>query len=123
MQIILSSAKLMNATTSVRLNEVTEPLFRNEADKFALELGQHTVEELKSELKCSISLAQAAKLNFLDFFNEENKIPAILAYNGQAYKCLKAHTLEASDMEFGNNHLWILSFLYGLLRPNNMIHP
>ena len=47
MQIILSSAKLMNATTSVRLNEVTEPLFRNEADKFALELGQHTIEELK----------------------------------------------------------------------------
>ncbi|GAB6975279.1 YaaA family protein [Prevotella falsenii] len=123
MQIILSSAKLMNAATDVHLDGLTEPLFRNEADKFALELGQHSVEELKSELKCSISLAQAAKRHYLDFFNDENKLPAILAYNGQAYKCLKAHTLTPDDVEFGNNHLWILSFLYGLLRPNNIIHP
>ena len=43
MQIILSSAKLMNATTSVLLSKLTEPLFCKEADKFALELGQHTV--------------------------------------------------------------------------------
>ena len=64
-----------------------------------------------------------AKQNFIDFFNQENKLPAILAYNGQAYKCLKAHTLTNNDMEFANKHLWILSFLYGMLRPHNLIHP
>ena len=68
-------------------------------------------------------MAQAAKLNFLDFFNEENKMPAILAYNGQAYKCLKAHTLEASDMEFGNNHLWILSSCMACCVQTILIHP
>lgn len=123
MQIILSSAKLMNAVTKMEQNKYTVPLFQNKAESFALELAQHSIEELKQELKCSTSLAQVAKQNFIDFFNQENKLPAILAYNGQAYKCLKAHTLETSDMEFGNKHLWILSFLYGLLRPNNMIHP
>lgn len=123
MQIILSSAKLMNTATDIQLVKITEPLFGNEANRFALELGQHSVEELKAELKCSLSLAQTAKLHFLDFYNQENKLPAILAYNGQAYKCLKAHTLTPCDIEFGNKHLWILSFLYGLLRPNNMIHP
>jgi hypothetical protein len=123
MQIILSSAKLMNAATKINRNGYTNPLFQHEAEKLALELGQHSVEELKSELKCSMSLAQVAKLNFLDFFNEENRLPAILAYNGQAYKCLKAHTLTDDEAEFGNKHLWILSFLYGMLRPDNLIHP
>lgn len=123
MQIILSSAKLMNAATNINRNGYTNPLFQHEAEKLALELGQHSVEELKSELKCSMSLAQVAKLNFLDFFNEENRLPAILAYNGQAYKCLKAHTLTDDEAEFGNKHLWILSFLYGMLRPDNLIHP
>ena len=123
MQIILSSAKLMNAATNINRNGYTNPLFQHEAEKLALELGQHSVEELKSELKCSMSLAQVAKLNFLDFFNEENRLPAILAYNGQSYKCLKAHTLTDDEAEFGNKHLWILSFLYGMLRPDNLIHP
>lgn len=123
MQIILSSAKLMNAATNINRNGYTNPLFQHEAEKLALELGQHSVEELKSELKCSMSLAQVAKFNFLDFFNEENRLPAILAYNGQAYKCLKAHTLTDDEAEFGNKHLWILSFLYGMLRPDNLIHP
>ena len=123
MQIILSSAKLMNAATNINRNGYTNPLFQHEAEKLALELGQHSVEELKSELKCSMNLAQVAKLNFLDFFNEENRLPAILAYNGQAYKCLKAHTLTDDEAEFGNKHLWILSFLYGMLRPDNLIHP
>ncbi|MBF1495770.1 YaaA family protein [Prevotella pallens] len=123
MQIILSSAKLMKAVTKMEQNKYTVPLFQNKAESFALELAQHSIEELKQELKCSTSLAQMAKQNFIDFFNQENKLPAILAYNGQAYKCLKAHTLTNSDMEFANKHLWILSFLYGMLRPHNLIHP
>lgn len=123
MQIILSSAKLMNAVTKMEQNKYTVPLFQNKAESFALELAQHSIEELKQELKCSTSLAQMAKQNFIDFFNQENKLPAILAYNGQAYKCLKAHTLTNSDIEFANKHLWILSFLYGMLRPHNLIHP
>ena len=70
-------------------NKYTVPLFQNKAESFALELAQHSIEELKQELKCSTSLAQVAKQNFIDFFNQENKLPAILAYNGQAYKMFK----------------------------------
>ena len=103
MQIILSSAKLMNTATDIQLVKITEPLFGNEANRFALELGQHSVEELKSELKCSMSLAQVAKLNFLDFFNEENRLPAILAYNGQAYKCLRRIRLQTTRQNLATN--------------------
>ena len=44
-------------------------------------------------------------------------MPAILAYNGQAYKHLRADTLNEDVLRFGQEHLWITSFLYGMLRP------
>lgn len=46
-----------------------------------------------------------------------------MTYYGQAYKCLKAQTLSPSALAFASHHLWILSFLYGMLRPTDRIHP
>ncbi len=58
------------------------------------------------------------------FFDEDApKLPAILAYYGQAYKHLKAETMSDDGLLFANNHLWITSFLYGLLRPLDGIRP
>lgn len=123
MQIILASAKIMNASADVALPTVSEPAFKKEAELFALELGQLSAEELKEQLHCSLQLAMENKLRYQDFFNEEAKMPAILAYYGQAYKCLKAQTLKNDDFSFSIHHLWILSFLYGMLRPSDNIHP
>ena len=46
-----------------------------------------------------------------------------MAYNGQAYKHLKAHTLDDADLKFAQDHLWITCFLYGLLRPMDGVVP
>ena len=51
------------------------------------------------------------------------KLPAILAYHGQAYKHLKAETLNVDDLNYSQGRLWITSFLYGLLRPLDAILP
>ena len=53
----------------------------------------------------------------MQFFDEKPKLPAILAYHGQAYKHLKAETLTVDDLNYSQEKLWITSFLYGLLRP------
>lgn len=53
-------------------------------------------------------------------FYERPKLPAILAYHGQAYKHLKAETL---TVNYSQGKLWITSFLYGLLRPLDSILP
>ncbi len=123
MQIILASAKIMNTATNVQLPNTTQPRFGTEANKFALELNERSVEELQEQLKCSKSLAQETKQRYADFFNEQAKIPAILAYYGQAYKCLKAENFKLKDYLFAAEKLWILSFLYGVLRPTDRIHP
>ena len=50
-------------------------------------------------------------------------MPAILAYNGQAYKHLRASSLSEDSLEYAQKHLWITCFLYGLLRPMDGIVP
>ena len=59
----------------------------------------------------------------MQFFDEKPKLPAILAYYGQAYKHLKAETLDAEALNYSQGKLWITSFLYGLLRPLDSILP
>ena len=89
----------------------------------ALELGDLSVEELAKVIPCNEKIALENKLRYQDFFNEEAYLPALLAYYGQAYKCLKAQEYSQEDFSYADKHLWITSFLYGLLRPLDLIHP
>ena len=123
MQIILASAKIMNSTTEVQVPNTHQPCFRQEAGQLALELGEMSAEELATELHCNKKIAVENKLRYQDFFNEKAALPAILAYYGQAYKCLKAQEYSKDDLRYADSHLWITSFLYGLLRPLDLIHP
>ncbi len=123
MQILLACAKMMNDTTEVKTPLVSEPKFLKEAEHFALLMSQRSVEELMDIFHCSRQLAIDNKLRYGRFFADNENFPAILAYFGQAYKCLQAQTFDDNDFLFAQQHLWITSFLYGLLRPLDMIHP
>ena len=123
MQILLASAKIMNSTTTVHTPDTHLPRFQKEAGQVALELGELSVEDLAKTIPCNEKIALENKLRYQDFFNEEAFIPALLAYYGQAYKCLKAQDFSQEDFRYADKHLWITSFLYGLLRPLDLIHP
>lgn len=122
MQILLACAKIMNEQTNVKTPFVSEPRFQKEAGHFALLMSQRSVEEMMDMFKSSRQIAIENKLRYERFFAEEERMSAILAYYGQAYKCLQAQTLNDDDFCFAQRHLWITSFLYGLLRPLDMIH-
>ena len=62
-------------------------------------------------------IAAQNRMRYMRFFEDAPKLPAILAYHGQAYKHLKAETLNVNDLNYSRGKLWITSFLYGLLRP------
>ena len=123
MQILLASAKIMNSATTVHTPDTHLPRFQKEAGQLALELGELSVEDLSKTIPCNEKIALENKLRYQDFFNEESFIPALLAYYGQAYKCLKAQDFSQEDFRYADKHLWITSFLYGLLRPLDLIHP
>jgi len=112
----------MNETTEVKAPLATEPTFLKEAEHFALLMSQRSVEELMDMFHCSRQLAIENKLRYERFFAVEERMPAILAYFGQAYKTLQAQTMNDDNLRFAQQHLWITSFLYGLLRPLDRIH-
>ena len=148
MQIILASAKIMNVSikreqselvrsaecekhgmkSNDRLKSVPDislssPRFQNEAQAFARDMAQYPTETIAEILGCSRQIAAQNKMRYMRFFEDAHKLPAILAYHGQAYKHLKAETLNADDLDYSQGKLWITSFLYGLLRPLDGILP
>ena len=120
MQILLANAKIMFEKTDRK--PLSTPLFQSVADVLAAEMARMDVRELACQLDCSLKLAAENWQRYHDFLCAE-KMPAILAYNGQAYKHLRANTLSDEALTFAQKHLWITCFLYGLLRPMDGIVP
>ena len=102
---------------------LSTPRFQNEADAFVRDMAQYPTETIAEMLGCSQQIAAQNRFRFMQFFDEKPKLPAILAYHGQAYKHLKAETLNVDALNYSQGKLWITSFLYGLLRPLNGILP
>ncbi len=124
MQIILASAKIMNdkvkSSPDIRLSS---PRFQNEAHSFARDMTQYSADTIAEMLGCSQQIAAQNRMRYMRFFEDAPKLPAILAYHGQAYKHLKAETLNVDNLNYSQKKLWITSFLYGLLRPLDAILP
>lgn len=120
MQILLANAKIMFEKSEKK--PLTEPIFQSVANELAIGMATCDIDTLAKELDCNRALAAENWRRYQNFFTAE-KIPAIMAYNGQAYKHLRAKTLSQEALTFGQNHLWITCFLYGLLRPMDGIVP
>lgn len=118
---ILSPAKNMR-TVSERALSVTEP--RRREERIALyELLRHIpAYELESIMQISPTLALKAAADFAAW-KPDGGTPAVLAYDGLAYKNLDADTLSDADLEYAQDHLRHLSALYGVLRPLDAICP
>lgn len=120
MQILLANAKIMRSHTA-RL-PWTSPRFASEAERIALQMAACDIGTLEGMLGCSRKLAAENWQRFQDF-PTARLMPALFAYNGQAYKYLRADSLGDEALEWGQGHLWITSFLYGMLRPMDGVAP
>lgn len=121
MQILLACAKDMTTRPELSPALLTQPMFLKEAGRHALQLAAFTEAELGKALKCNARLAILNKLRYLSFFDSEDSGAAVLSYNGMAYRHLRAWEFTEADFAHANSHLWICSFLYGLLRPMDRI--
>lgn len=124
---ILSPAKKLNEDkTETALSFNTEARFLDESEYLMEYLKNMKTKAIGKLMDLSPNLAE---LNFERFqtwtkeHNEENSKAAILTFNGDAYLGLNASNFNADDFEFAQNHLRILSGLYGLLRPTDLIKP
>ncbi|MBS5165431.1 MAG: YaaA family protein [Butyricicoccus pullicaecorum] len=118
---ILSPAKNMR-TAPERALTGTEPLRREERIALYETLRNLPAYELESIMKISPDLALKAAADFASWKPDGGQ-PAILSYDGLAYKNLDADTLSDADLEYAQAHLRHLSALYGVLRPLDLIRP
>jgi len=123
---ILSPAKKLDKKTDRAIGQTTTPAFLDDSRELIGELRKLSPEEISRLMNVS---RQIAELNYERFarweppFHQDNATPAVFLFNGQAYQGLQAETLSDDDLFFAQDHLRILSGLYGLLRPLDLIQP
>jgi hypothetical protein len=124
MLVVISPAKSLNMTP-VQI-PATAPAFQDDALRLAKTARGLSLGDLKSLMAISDDLARLNRDRFAAFAADpapEAVKPAALAFNGDTYQGLEAKTLSADDLHWAQDHLGILSGLYGLLRPLDAIQP
>lgn len=126
MLIILSPAKIQNFKEQTTINKFTMPEFMTEAESLVKLMRELSPTDLSRLLGINTNLTQ---LNFDRFFNWHkpfslrNAKQAVLTFDGEVFRGLNAKAFSAEDFEYAQNHLRILSGLYGSLRPLDLIQP
>lgn len=120
----ISCAKTMAPGASVATPFQTEPQYINQAKLYASAMASCSEEELMDMLHVSGQIAGTVRKYYTDIVRGEAElIPAILAYTGAVFKRISPKDFSAEDFAFTQEHLRITSFLYGLLRPLDLISP
>jgi cytoplasmic iron level regulating protein YaaA (DUF328/UPF0246 family) len=104
----------------------TLPDFQKETFELVSVMKKKSVEDIKELMDVSESLAVLNKKRYLDFqkkFDFGTSKQALLAFHGDVYTQIDVQAYSKEDFEFAQNHLRILSGLYGLLRPMDLIQP
>lgn len=122
MLIVLSPAKRLDWSPSTA--RTTEPEFAAEALRLAKTARNLTLGDLQKLMSLSPDLARLNRDRFKAYEAEPDAYstrPAALAFAGDTYLGLEAGTLDAEEMDWAQEHLRILSGLYGILRPLDAI--
>lgn len=122
MMIYISCAKTMTARSRQQVPYTTVPYFEKEAHENAMHMAQFSTEELTRLLRINNKLAAENVLRYHDFLSPDApSLPALLAYTGIVFKRLNPKDFTEEDWKYAQQHLFITSFLYGLLRPLDLI--
>lgn len=122
MMTFISCAKTMTAHSKIKTPVTSIPRFQAEAVQNALDMSQFSAAELERLLRVNNKIAASNYLRFHDFCSEANAaLPALLAYTGMVYKHIAPQDFTTEDFLYAQDHLRLTSFLYGLLRPLDLI--
>jgi uncharacterized protein len=124
MLIVISPAKKLDYTSAVNSPLTTQPALLDHSKELAQGLKTLAPQAVSSLMSLSDKLGA---LNFERFqewqtpFTEDNARPAVLAFKGDVYQGLDADSMSDEDLRWAQDHLRILSGLYGLLRPLDLM--
>jgi len=123
---ILSPAKNLDFSPSMLQPSVTMPSFPEDTNALITAARKMSRKKIRELMKLSENLAELNYQRYQSFdtdAGEHGVKPAILAFKGDTYIGLDANSLTENDLAFAQDHVAILSGLYGLLRPFDGIQP
>jgi cytoplasmic iron level regulating protein YaaA (DUF328/UPF0246 family) len=126
MLILLSPAKSLDFETPAGVRTATQPVFLDRSEKLVKELQQMTPGDISSLMNISEKLGNLNYERYMDWhtpFTKKNAKQAALAFTGDVYTGLEASGFSAEENKFAQKHLRILSGLYGVLKPLDLIQP
>lgn len=124
MLMVVSPAKNLDYETPAKTKQFTESDFLDHAEVLMKDLRKLAPHELSKLMSISDKLGTLnydRNQEWTQPFTPENAKQAVLAFNGDVYTGLDAQSFKADDFKFAQKHLRILSGLYGLLRPLDLI--
>lgn len=126
MLLVISPAKNLDYETPAATKTATQPDMLDQAQELIDQLRPLAPHDVSSLMKLSDKLGQLNYDRFQDWsqpFTADNAKQAMLAFNGDVYTGLDATSFSAADFKFAQKHLRILSGLYGILRPLDLMQP
>ncbi|GAA4111854.1 peroxide stress protein YaaA [Aquimarina addita] len=124
MKIVVSPAKSLDFETTLPTKQYTEPVFLSSSEKLNTVLQKKSPKKLSELMSISDKLAQLNWQRNQDWklpFNPENARPAVYAFNGDVYTGLDSYTIPSDKLPILQDTLRILSGLYGILKPLDLI--
>jgi hypothetical protein len=124
MLMVISPAKTLDFDSPLATSKNSQPRLLDQSQQLINELQKLAPHDISTLMSVSDKIGT---LNFDRFqawqqpFNEDNARAAVLAFKGDVYTGMQAETFQASDFNFAQKHLRILSGLYGLLRPLDLM--
>jgi cytoplasmic iron level regulating protein YaaA (DUF328/UPF0246 family) len=127
MKILLSPAKSINLNRTKSFLTFSLPQFGNETAELIQKLKKLSPKKIAELMSISRDLADLNYERFQNFIHpgeeSEQLQPAIFAFSGEVYKGFEADTLTENEIIEAQNQIRILSGLYGVLKPLDLIYP
>jgi len=124
--ILISPAKTLDFETPSPYDRFSKPDFIAETNTLVEELRQLSAQEISSMMKISDKLGDLNASRYKNWqvnFDHTNAKQALIAFQGDVYQGMNVDSFTPSDFDFAQSHLRILSGLYGVLRPLDLIQP
>lgn len=126
MKIVISPAKSLDLETKIPTGRISQPIFLKESERLNAVLKKNSPKKIGELMSISKNLSELNWQRNQDWklpFTVENARQAVYAFKGDVYLGLDAYSIPEEKLEALNEKLRILSGLYGLLKPFDLIQP
>lgn len=127
MKVLISPAKSIDNSKMVVTEYYTVPAFLAETQKLVAKLKKLKAKKLAEMMHISTDLAELNESRYRNWVDPTNPskeiISCVFAFNGEVYKGLDAHSMNEEELMRAQDRLRILSGLYGILKPLDLMYP